>query len=352
MLKALVRDMITSRPVLQSWQYLYPPFPYILNLHRFAYPDGSGDPTGEALSGDVLRAQLKALRKVGCDLVSLSDLRLNYATNPTGRPTIAVTVDDGYDDFDAVGGPIFAEFDCPVSVFLISGFLDGSTWCWWDQLTYVFLQTDRESFTVDIEGAIVPVACRSRAERLDASRRINPMLERVSDQQKWAAIGRLACAAGVDIPAQPPAWCRPMSWDTVRSWAGRGVSFGPHTVTHPILKQTSAEDCRYEMGHSWQRLREEVPNAEAVFAYPNGKQYAVGQREARIAKDIGMTAALSTERRCIQAADVDPSRDELGVYMLPRQAWPASVSSLLQVVFGLEEVKRDLLGPRNRAAVT
>ena len=348
MLKALVRELITSGPVLHAWRFFRPPFPTILNLHRFAYPDGSGDPTGEALSGEVLRAQLAALRKLGCALVPLSNLSYADAARSSGRPTVAVTIDDGYDDFHAIGAPIFAEFDCPVSVFLVTGFLDGSNWCWWDQLTYVFLHTDRESFTVEIDDMIVPVTCRSRAERLDASRRINPMLERISDEQKWAAIDSIARTADVAIPARPPSWCRPMSWDAVRSWAAKGVRFGPHTVTHPILKQTSDEQCRYEMAHSWQRLQEEVPGAEAVFAYPNGKHFAAGDREATIARDIGMTAALSTERRCIQPTDLDFSRDELGVYRLPRQAWPESVPGLLQVVHGLEDIKRDLFGPRVR----
>jgi peptidoglycan/xylan/chitin deacetylase (PgdA/CDA1 family) len=173
------------------------------------------------------------------------------------------------------------------------------------------------------------------------------MLERVADETKWEALRSIAGQGGVALPAMPPAWCRPMSWDMVRAWAREGVRFGPHTVTHPILAQTPAKQCRYEMAQSWQRLQEELPDPEPIFAFPNGKDYAAGEREARMAAEIGMVAALSTERRSLQPRDLDGSV-ELARYRLPRHAWPSSVAGLLQAVFGLEDLKDGL---RRRWAV-
>ena len=37
------------------------------------------------------------------------------------QKAVAFTVDDGYFDFAEVAAPIFSHYDCPVTVFLVTG---------------------------------------------------------------------------------------------------------------------------------------------------------------------------------------------------------------------------------------
>ena len=58
----------------------------------------------------------------------------------SGR-AIAFTVDDGYQDVAQVAAEIFLEYDCPLSIFLTTGFIDGHLWHWWDQIEFICLTT-------------------------------------------------------------------------------------------------------------------------------------------------------------------------------------------------------------------
>ena len=57
---------------------------------------------------------------------------------PPLNRAVAFTIDDGYVEQATVAAPVFAEFDCPVTTFVTSGFLDRALWFWWDQIEYVF----------------------------------------------------------------------------------------------------------------------------------------------------------------------------------------------------------------------
>src|SRR2546425_159452 len=105
----------------------------IITLHRFADPDlqvPGHDPAS-------LRNHLAYLRRHRYRMLSLSDV-LELLNDPDGGSTtaaVAFTVDDGYGDFARIGAPIFAEYDCPVTLFVPTGFVDGQLWLWWDRVT-------------------------------------------------------------------------------------------------------------------------------------------------------------------------------------------------------------------------
>ena len=59
-----------------------------------------------------------------------------------------------------------------------------------------------------------------------------------------------------------------MTWDEARAAERNGMSFGPHTVTHPVLSQTTDDCLVQELGGSWQRLKDELANPVPVFCFP------------------------------------------------------------------------------------
>ena len=46
------------------------------------------------------------------------------------------TIDDGFIDHHDIAGPLFADYDIPLTFFLVTGFIDGELWPWDDQLSY------------------------------------------------------------------------------------------------------------------------------------------------------------------------------------------------------------------------
>src|SRR6476620_9188056 len=119
----------------------------IFTLHRFADRDRGNaghDPAG-------VRADLAYLRRERYELVSLADLaaRLRDRNSRLGK-TVAFTVDDGYADFATVGEPVFSEYDCPVTVFIVTGVVDTGTWYWWDRLSEAIAHADQRELEVEV----------------------------------------------------------------------------------------------------------------------------------------------------------------------------------------------------------
>ena len=260
-------------------------------LHRLTDPETGAVGTDPA----ELRRTLGFLRKRGYPLVSVEELFRRLERSDTSPEYgVAFTLDDGYAEQVRVAGPIFAEFDCPATVFLTTGFLDQRLWQWWDRIEYAFETSRRMRISTQLADATLEYRWEDAHGRDLARDDFTARCKRVPNDEKLAAIERLAAAAEVELPAQAPERYAPMAWSEVRTWEERGFTFGPHTVTHPILSRTGDAQSREEICGSWDRLREEAGRPLPIFCYPNGQPEDLGDREIGSIRDIGLTGALTT----------------------------------------------------------
>jgi peptidoglycan/xylan/chitin deacetylase (PgdA/CDA1 family) len=313
----------------------------VFMLHRFADPH-LGVPGHDPRA---LRRNLAWLRRRGYRVLSIVDLVRELGEDPGGvHRAVALTVDDGYDDFLRIGWPIFAELDCPVTVFLTTDFVDGKIWCWWDRVEFALAAAARPCVTLEIHGRTRTVSWTDAARRQVVVDDLVEQLKRVSEADRLAALAELARQAQVEIPTLPTPSYAPLRWDQVRRLEQRGVTFGPHSLTHPILSRTSAAQSEQEIRGSWDRLRSEISAAVPVFCYPNGGPHDYTIREMRLARSLGFTAALATHRDYARSTQLDAG-DGLGRYALPRFPWPDDQAELMQIVSGVERAKSFLRGP-------
>ena len=128
--KGLVRKVITL-PLLPEWIGRWTDTQAtVFMAHRFSAPDvglAAQDPR-------ALRRTLAELRKRRYNLISIEELFRRLRENEPVRRAVAFTLDDGYFDQGEIAGPIFAEFDCPATIFTVSDFIDGKMWLWWDRM--------------------------------------------------------------------------------------------------------------------------------------------------------------------------------------------------------------------------
>ena len=291
-MKRWLLPALTSRPVALALRPLGRASVPIFMLHRFRHP---GRPHGHDVA--TLRRRLADFRRDGVDFVSLERVvKCVRDGEPLPRRAVVFTVDDGYVDFASSGAAAFAEFDCPVTMFVATGFIDRQCWYWWDQVEWALTHTMKRSVDVPLGAETLHYAWTSTGEARTCAQALVMRMERVREEEKHAAIARLAASLEVQIPERVPDEFAPMTWDQMRALsAGGGVTFGPHTVTHPILAQTSDAQSEYEITESWRRLREESGVARVpVFCYPNGSDYALTMREVATMKRAGLDAALTT----------------------------------------------------------
>ena len=95
-------------------------------------------------------------------------MKIRFRSLLHAAPAVAFTIDDGYLDHAKVAAPIFAEFDCPVTTFVTTGFLDGQLWLWWDRIQYVFENTPRTSVTLSPSGVRLTYSWRDALQKTRA----------------------------------------------------------------------------------------------------------------------------------------------------------------------------------------
>ncbi len=312
----------------------------IFTLHRFADPDlgiVGHDPA-------LLRDHLAYLRRHRYRLLSLTDVVTQIENGGSGggsAPAVAFTVDDGYAGFARTAAPIFAEYDCPVTLFVTTGFLDGRLWLWWDRVTYLFTHTQRSSLVLDLGAEERSYRWSTSGERDQAQHDVLRCLEWIDAPLREATIAGLSRQLDVEVPASPPPACAPISWDEVRRTAKLGVTFGPHTVTHPILSLATDDACCWEIEESYRRLRQETDAWVPVFCYPNGEPRSFGERELEVTRRAGFKAVLTTLRDYAAARHVRP-QETLERFALPRFPYPDDMPHFVNVVAGLARLKQRL----------
>jgi peptidoglycan/xylan/chitin deacetylase (PgdA/CDA1 family) len=328
--------------------YLMPGFPAFLRyvqrdcatvfmLHRFQ--DVERGVAG--CNASHLRRTLTYLIRNNYELVSLTDLweRLG-GKGPQARGAVAFTIDDGYMEQATIAAPIFSEFGCPVTIFVCTGFLDGKLWFWWDQIDYIFQHAACRSVRVRIGDAVLDYCWENEEQRNRAQAEFTARCKRVSEADKLTAMLHLAQASGVEIPTNPPPHCVPMSWDQVRMCEGMGMTFGPHTVTHPVLSRTTGDAADYEITESWARLRAEARSPVPIFCYPNGGWDDFGEREIDALRRLGFLGAVAGEPGYANALAFQGSDDNR--FRVRRFGFPDKLPHMIQYVSGVERFKQIL----------
>ncbi|MEJ2452503.1 MAG: hypothetical protein P8047_17915 [Gammaproteobacteria bacterium] len=121
----------------------------IFMMHRMRT---AGDPLSlSATSDEHLRRCLDYLRKKHYRFISIRELATALSNRqPLPQKCAVFTMDDGFEDQARVAAPVFREFDCPVTIFLITGMLDQQLWPWDDQVAYLINTTKVASFDITI----------------------------------------------------------------------------------------------------------------------------------------------------------------------------------------------------------
>lgn len=335
-LSALTHDMLA--PLLRPLSRGIAP---ILYLHRFS--DGRDGVRGHSV--DALRANLAILRRKRYRILALAEL---LGMLEEGRPldrTVVFTVDDGYEDFARLAVPAFAEFDCPVTLFLTTGFMDGTSWCWWDRITVALEMTARRQLDLELGtgGERVSYRWQSSEERFAVEVDLMERCKQLPTHLRLAALARIASLLDVDVPSRPTPGYAPMTWNDVRASARRGVTFGPHTVTHPLLSRASDDEAKREITDSWRRVRDQTDAALPIFCYPNGTPDSYGPRDFALLRDAGLAAAVTTEQHYTSSKTLVPDTLQAR-YAIPRFAYFDERPRFLQVVSGIERAKQALRG--------
>lgn len=318
----------------------------IFMLHRIADPAheiGGSDPA-------LLHRALTVLRRIGCRFMAVEELVRHWSNgDPVPPYTVAFTIDDGFADQADVMVPILLEHQVPLTMFLITGFIDGLIWPWHSRLAWIFRNTRRAMLEVDTPFGPWRYDLEPDELRRDALRKFRDLCTQCPHTQLEPTIAAIEKAAGLEVPTTPPAEYRPMSWDRVRDLAARGVRFGPHSVTHGIASRMDDETATFELLEAPRRIHAETGDCSPIYCWPVGRQEDFSARDIHIVQQAGFLGALAAQDDYALRSEHRGSEEQ---YRIRRFSFPDNLGDVLQYATWVERAKqvlRPLPTPRHSA---
>lgn len=310
----------------------------IFMLHRLR---SEAHPHGHSIA-DV-SSLVSELRRTGTHFMPLQELIQRARAGKDMRHAIAFTIDDGFADQAALARAFVAE-RVPVTVFLITGFLDGLNWPWDDQLAWAVQASPRPSLYLETARGTQELSLATKADREYALRELREHLKRLPQPSVAFMLEEIHRLTGVNPPSLPPAEFAPLRWDEVRALEREGVEFGAHSVTHRIFSRLTDEDARDEIHTSIRRLREELAHPSGVFCWPTGRERDFSARDIALLRDAGALGCVATSD---DYANLAAGRaDEDAFFRIKRFALPETARDALQYGTWIERAKQILRNER------
>lgn len=218
----------------------------------------------------------------------LEELVQRAASKDVPPRAIAITFDDGYRDNYQNAFPILKQLSLPATIFLATGPLDSNRPLWHDRVFDALERTRAE--WVSIDGERYPLRTLSdRRAALNAFRRYLRG-HTLRDWDLW--IERLLSELGTLHEGHLHS--EKLRWQEVEEMSKDGITFGAHTVTHPILTRMPLDQAAEEIRISKEAIEKRLGTPVRLFAYPNGGRDDFDESIKQLLKKTGFLCAVTT----------------------------------------------------------
>jgi peptidoglycan/xylan/chitin deacetylase (PgdA/CDA1 family) len=241
---------------------------------------------------EYLTSILERLEAARVDVITLDEMHRRMVEGDFARRFVCITFDDGYRDNKEWAYPILSRFSVPFCIYVPSAFPEHRCRLWWLALELAIARSD--TVNMEIGGRTLSLACADAAAKCAAFRKLYWQLRACADEAEiHRAVDRLAAESGIDMAAETDGLC--MGWDEIRALAADPlVTIGTHTVNHVMLAKASEEEARRELLDGRRAVEAQIGRPVEHLAYPYGGRDTAGEREFRLAAELGFKTAVTT----------------------------------------------------------
>jgi peptidoglycan/xylan/chitin deacetylase (PgdA/CDA1 family) len=248
-----------------------------------------------SVTPDYLRRVIHRVRRLGYETIALDEVPSRIA-NPTSRPFVTFTLDDGYRDNFSHAYPVFKAENVPFTIFVPSTWPEGHGEVWWRLIEEVVARSAHVRPAIDCLPATM--STQSVQEKYCAFRAIQAAIVQMEEPAKYAHVRSLAERHGVNLEAI----CRDeiMSWTEIRNLVlDPLVTIGAHTRTHAALARLDDMALEKEIAASRLEIEEALGKPCRHFAFPYGGAQFAGPREFAAVAEAGFVTAVTGRRGLI-----------------------------------------------------
>lgn len=227
------------------------------------------------------------------NVISLDEIVERVARRESLRRCVAITFDDGFKDNYENAYPILKKYNIPATIFLITGDIENGTAPWFIKLRYIFMRTEKTHFQLRAHGEIATFPMRTREEKYFASKKAMVCLKDSADEKKLLLLDNLCEKLSVDEFDGLNNLM--LDWNQIKDMSRNNISFGAHTVTHPILNRITSEVVENEIKKSKESIEAIIGKPVTAFAYPFGKKTEYSNKIFEVLRKFGFKCSVTSE---------------------------------------------------------
>jgi len=202
------------------------------------------------------------------------------------KKTIVITFDDGYKDNFSYAFPILKKYKIPATIFLTTGYIGTNKIFWWDRVGYILNNSDLQK--IDL-GNITLSKYENKSQYIDI---IIDEIKKMPDEKRKREINKIEESSKVKLPKNIGNDMF-LTWDEVKEMSESKISFGAHTVNHPILTNITLKQAEIEIKKSKEDIEKRINTSVNTFSYPNGLIEDFNKEIIKILKKNGFICSVT-----------------------------------------------------------
>lgn len=227
---------------------------------------------GKYVNKILFEKQLKYFRK-HYNIISLDEyIKMRRGERKTPDNPLIITFDDGYRDNLTVLCPILKKYGVKATIFLPALQIEYEEMPWQNKVNFCIANTDKKALILSLRGKKGRYGLEDVKMRKSSLIKIKRILMELKDDERKRLIKEIISKSKVKIPNKNDDLCL-MSWKDINNMKkeiGSLISFGSHTLTHPMLTKISYDDMKKEVEGSKSMVENRLGMVVNHFSYPFG----------------------------------------------------------------------------------
>ena len=238
--------------------------------------------------------------KSNFDVITFKDV-MEYREGkiPLPKRPLIITFDDGFADNYQNAFPILRRYRLPATIFLVSGLIGTDEIFWWERVVY-WLKHAENFFEIWSQlGHPLP-------SQMDKTQKfVLRYLKDVEDKERLYILMEMEKKFPVSKTDALFSLMRPLRWDEIAEMSQKGIEFGSHTVTHPLLSKVSEEKLLFELQASKNEIETRIGKEVLALAYPVGGPPDYNESVISVAKQVGYAFGLTYSPVGVNSRSID-----------------------------------------------
>jgi peptidoglycan/xylan/chitin deacetylase (PgdA/CDA1 family) len=259
----------------------------ILMFHKVS---DKNDPLPLTIRPNLLDQILKEIT-LNYEIISINDINKhkNSVLNSSGLK-FALTFDDGYRDNYINAFPVLKKYNVSATIYLSVNHINNKQEFWYEQLAHAIFNAGVDYIDLTKCG-MTSISIRTIVEQNDALHKLNKLLKHYSEETRAKIVKEILILTETKSSFSPSYM---LDWEMVREMKNDNITFGSHTLSHPILSRENMGRIREEINLSKHEIEKKIGESIYSFAYPNGTSEDFNDRIVREVELAGYGNACTT----------------------------------------------------------